>query len=356
MFANVPVVALLVLFLAAAGVVWFAGIRLSETTEVLAERLGLGEALGGLVLLAIATNLPEIAIVVSAGLSGNADVALGNILGGIAIQTVVLSLIDVTVARRGQPLTTRAGSLVLALEGVTVMVMLALVLMGSQLPASLQVGGVSAVGIALLFAWIAGLWVVRSARGGLPWQLKTSGSDERGGDEGDGAAGRNDAGAGRSGVVRAAIVFGVAALATLIAGVVLERAGDVIAGDIGMEGVVFGATILAAATSLPELSTGIAAARDGEDQLAISDIFGGNSFLPVLFLPLAILSGGAVLPGAGAANLYLTSLGIVLTAVFVVGVVVHSRRRVLRMGVDSLVALLVYALGVVGLVAIQLLG
>jgi cation:H+ antiporter len=75
--------------------IWFAGIRLSETADILATHFGLGEALGGLILLAIVTNLPEIAITVSAALQHNLELAIGNILGGIAIQTVVLVVLDV---------------------------------------------------------------------------------------------------------------------------------------------------------------------------------------------------------------------------------------------------------------------
>src|SRR4051794_1236950 len=61
---------LLAIFVVAAGVIWIAGIQLSEQTDVLATRLHLGSALGGLILLALATNLPEIAIVGSAPPSG----------------------------------------------------------------------------------------------------------------------------------------------------------------------------------------------------------------------------------------------------------------------------------------------
>src|SRR6478672_13158598 len=91
---NLPLIALLAVFVASGGAIWVAGVQLSRQTDVLSTRLGLGAALGGLILLAIATNLPEIAIVSSAALAGNVDVAVGNILGGIAIQTVVLVALD----------------------------------------------------------------------------------------------------------------------------------------------------------------------------------------------------------------------------------------------------------------------
>jgi cation:H+ antiporter len=151
---------------------------------------------------------------------------------------------------------------------------------------------------------------------------------------------------------RSAIVFGVAALLTLAAGVVLERSGEAIAGDIGLTGVLFGATVLAAATSLPEVSTGLTSVKNGDYQLAVSDIFGGNAFLPVLFLLATLLSGKAVLPHAQNTDIYLTALGMLLTIVYVVGLVFRPARRRARMGVDSIVVLALYAVGVAGLFAV----
>ena len=127
---------LLVVFVAAAAAIWVAGVQLSNQTDVLSTRLHLGSALGGLILLAVATNLPELAITVSAALSGNIGVAVGNILGGIALQTVVLVALDAFGVKGKRPLTYRAASLVLVLEALLVVAILAVVIAGSRLPSS----------------------------------------------------------------------------------------------------------------------------------------------------------------------------------------------------------------------------
>jgi len=110
--------------------------------------------------------------------------------------------------------------------------------------------------------------------------------------------------------------------------------------------------VLAAATALPELSTGIASVKLADYQLAVSDIFGGNAFLPVLFLLANLLSGSAVLPQAQRTDIYLTALGIVLTVVYGWGLITRPHRQLLRMGMDSLTVLVLYAAGIAGLIAV----
>lgn len=68
---------LLAIFVVAAIAIWIAGIHLSDTTDILASRFGLGEAMGGMIILAIVTNLPEIAIVVSASAQHKVGIAVG---------------------------------------------------------------------------------------------------------------------------------------------------------------------------------------------------------------------------------------------------------------------------------------
>jgi cation:H+ antiporter len=90
----------------------------------------------------------------------------------------------------------------------------------------------------------------------------------------------------------------------------------------------------------------------GDYNLAVSDIFGGNAFLPVLFLMTSVLSGSAVLPEAQSTDIYLAALGILLTVVYMVGLVFRPARSVLGIGIDSLVVLVLYLIGIAGLVAI----
>src|SRR6266581_4475267 len=347
MLTSFPLLVLLPIFAVGAAAVWLAGTQLSNMTDVISSRFGLGEALGGIIILAIATNLPEIAIVASASLTHHTGIAIGNILGGIAIQTVVLVILDGFGLRRKGALTYEAASLQLVLEGVLVISVLVISIMGKQLPASLIFLNLAPGDLLIAALWLVGLWLIGKARKDLPWQEKgrapnTSRPTQR----------PHQEKADRSSTARVLLVFTLAALITLAAGVVLEESGSAIADHVGLSGVLFGSTILAAATSLPEVSTGLASVNIGDYQLAVSDIFGGNAFLPVLFLPATLLSGQSVLPQAKNTDIYLASLGVLLTAVYIYGLIFRPKRQFLSLGIDSQVVLVLYIVGTVGLFTI----
>ncbi len=364
--ASLPLWLLLAIFVASAGVIWGAGIVLSETTDVLDARLHLGSAFGGLIVLAVATNLPEVAITVSAALAGNVDVAVGNILGGIAIQTVVIAVLDLLGKRASdaKPLTYRAASLTLVLEALAVVAVLTVVVAGSQLPPNLLVARMTPDVILIAMLWVVGLLLVQRAGRGLPWHQEGEAPDATPHPQGHRTRHRSDPQAAEASrtvttrdphhrsTSRTAALFAAAAAATLGAGVTLEKSGEAASAQVGLTGVLFGATVLALATSLPEISTGLQAVRQGDDNLAISDIFGGNAFLPVLFLVATVISGRSILPRAHASDIYLTALAALLTLVYAVGLIFRPQRRVLGMGVDSLIVSVLYLVGLGGLIAI----
>ncbi|HET8525301.1 MAG TPA: sodium:calcium antiporter, partial [Actinomycetota bacterium] len=126
--------ALVAVFLVGGVVTWIAGVFLSDATEVVDDRFDLGEALGGLILLGIAGTLPEIAITVSAALAGHLGLATGNLLGGIAMQTLVLVLLDAT-SRSKTPLTSLSMVLEPIIEAIFVILLVTMALLGPLLPA-----------------------------------------------------------------------------------------------------------------------------------------------------------------------------------------------------------------------------
>jgi cation:H+ antiporter len=353
MSASISLPFLFLVFAGCAAAVWFAGITLSDITDILATRFGFGEAFGGLIVLALVTNLPEIAITVSAALHHNLEIAIGNILGGIAIQTVVLVVLDEFGLGKSDPLTYRAASLVLVLEGLMVITVLTLVVIGNQFAASVIYFGVSPVDVTIAVVWIGGIYVIGKARTNLPWHEQGAAPGSQKEPRGHGIQKKFEA-ATKKGLrtPRLIAVFIFCSVVTLVAGVGLEVSGEGIAQHVGMTGVIFGATILAAATALPEISTGLASMKLRDYQMAMSDIFGGNAFLPVLFLVATTLSGKSVLPQAQRTDIYLTGLAILLTVIYICGLIFRPRKQILRMGIDSFIVSLVYLLGLLGLFAI----
>jgi cation:H+ antiporter len=339
---------LLLIFLAAAGATWAAGITLSKATDALDARWGLGDELGGLILLSVAGTLPELAITISAAAQGNLGLAAGNLIGGIAIQTMVLLLCDFAVGPQ-RPLTYLVGRLTPVLEGLLVIILVAGVEMGALLkPTTAIAGRVSPASLGIVVIWVLGLYLINRASKDPRWKVEMPGAqpgrrrrDKRHPEQPHPYAGAS--------TTRVALIFGFACAVTLAAGVLLEVTGNDLANRLGVNGVIFGATVLAFATALPEISSGIAAVRLGDHALAMGDIFGGNAFQVCLFLVADLIAGKPVLPSSGNQNAWLAALGVALTAVYGFGVISRPEHCRFRLGPDSIFALVLFGLGVAGL-------
>ena len=339
---------LVAVFVVAATATWVAGNALSKTTDALDFRLNLGEELGGLLLLSVAGSLPELAITVSAAASGNLGLAAGNLIGGIAVQTMVLVVCDVAVGRE-RPLTFLVGALSPVLEGMLVVLVVSGVLMGSLLKPSTAIAGVvSPASIGIVVVWTFGVYVINKVRKSPRWHVTMEGSHRGRRHHRDPVPDHPHPFVSRS-TTQVATIFGGACAVTLAAGVVLEMSGNTLADRAGVNGVIFGATVLAGATALPEISSGIAAISLGDNALALGDIFGGNAFQLCLFLVADLVAGTPVLPKAGNLNAWLASLGVGLTAIYAMGVIIRPLHCRIRLGPDSILAIVVFAVGIAGL-------
>lgn len=324
------------IFIAAAASVWWAGTRVTRYADAIAEMTGLGEALIGLLLLAGITSLPEIAVSVTAAASGVAGLAVSNILGGVALQVVIIAIGDALL--RGHAMTFKVASPVILLQAVFCSLLLCIV------AAAVLVGDVAVIGVglwstAIFLAGIFMLWLISRYKSSQTWRPDPEPQHEKGEQEGKPETLR-----------RAALLTGGAGAIILVAGFLLAKTGEAVAGQTGISENFVGATLVGVATSLPEISTVVAAVRLKRYMMAFSDIFGTNVFdVMLIFLIDLVYPGSAVINEQGSFAAFGAILGTVVTLIYVAGLIERRNKTWMRLGIDSWAVVVIYLCGVGGL-------
>jgi cation:H+ antiporter len=146
--------------------------------------------------------------------------------------------------------------------------------------------------------------------------------------------------------VAPALVFLVTGIVVVIAGALLARDGETIADRTGLGQGWVGAILVAAATSLPEIVTDIAAVRQQNSSLAIGDLF-GSSMANMLILGIAdLMTRGAHLLTQVAVNQAVVGvLAMALTAVAVAGILAGEGFTLLGVGWAPITIAVGYVLG-----------
>jgi cation:H+ antiporter len=334
----------LLAFAAAATAVWFAGARLTGYADAISRVTGAGQAVVGIVLLAGITSLPEIGVTATASIGGDAQLAVNNLFGSIALQVALLAIVDLVIGR--DALTAVVPDPMVMLEG-TLNVILISFAAGAMVVGDVPFFGVGLWAWGCLFGYIACIWVLSKAQGKRPWLAAHGGEVDR---TLIGQQQEREEATGDIGDSLRTLLLKTAAVAAviLVAGFVLARSGDAIAQASGLGQSFVGFVLVAFATSLPELSTALTAARRGLYTMAISDILGTNIINVALLFLVDLLDAAPepVIDRMGDFAIFGALLAVVLTAIFLAGLAERRDKSILRMGVDSLLVLVAYAGGV----------
>jgi cation:H+ antiporter len=328
MMQGWPVWASAATFLAAAALVWVAGTRIAHYADAIAAATGIGRAVLGMLLLGGVTSLPELAVASTAALAGHPALSVNDVLGSAAINVLIIALADALIGR--DAITSMLPSPRVMLQGVLGIVLLAIAA-AATVSVPLPFLGASAWTWLLLVAYLACAWTLSRSRSAEAWKPARPAAEAKDDSRDDGE-------------LRPLILKSAAAgAAVLVGGFFLTKSGEVLAAQTGLGTNFFGAVGLAAATSLPEVSTVTAAVRLGRYEMALSDIFGTNLFnVVILFVADLLYAGGPVLAEVGAFAGVGALLAIVLSALYLAGMLERRDRTVLRMGVDSIAAIGVY--------------
>lgn len=244
----------------------------------IATRLGIAPVIIGLTVVAFGTSAPELAVSVSAGFSGQGEVAFGNVAGSNIVNILLILggsavvgtlVVSQRIIRLDIPL----------LIGVTVV---ALVLALDNEIGRLD-GAVLFAGI-IAYTW----WLIRTGRNERREVLD---------DHADAVDGVEVEVIDKPLPVQVGVV--VLGLAILVAGsqFLVGSATD-IAADLGVSDLVIGLTVVAVGTSLPELATSLLASYRGQRDIAVGNVVGSNLFNLMCVLGLTGLVSPDAVPVA----------------------------------------------------------
>ncbi len=270
----------IILLLTGLALIIFGADFLVDGSSAIARKAGISEFVIGLTIVGFGTSCPELVVSLTGALQGNADISVGNVVGGM---TAVIAPVAVTRSnsRRDIPIALLVTVLFVAL-GMT----------GQQI--SRWEG--------ILFLLVFAAYMVYCFK------------SDTGAQEEAGAKVKS---------LGLAIVLVLAGLAGLIfGGQLFVNNATAIARAVGVSDKFIAITLLAGGTSFPELATCIVAAAKKKDQLALGNVLGSN-----VFNILLILGASSVVTPLSTLALTWVDLGVLLGSAVMIWLWTYTGRR-----------------------------
>lgn len=258
---------------------------LVEGSSSIAKRFGISEFVIGLTIVGIGTSSPEMVVSFLSALKGNADMAIGNIVGSNIFNTMMILGITALIA----PLAITRSNLKRDIP-LNIAVTILLIILGMN--ATLfgtgkadELGRLDGILMLLIFVWY--LWI----------SFKNDRSDEE-----------TDESNSVSRTILISVIMVIGGLAALIFGgrLFVDSATE-LAKMFGVSDKFIAITVMAAGTSMPELATCVVAALKGRGQLALGNVLGSN-----ISNILLILGGAALINPLSFEGMTTVDLGAVL--------------------------------------------
>lgn len=262
-------------FVICAGLILFSGKRVAKYGDIIAEKTGLGGLWIGVVLVAIATSLPEIFTGIgSVVFIGAPDLTIGNLFGANTYNLFNIALLDFL--NKGGPLLSQVslGQLLTAgLSLVPLLIACAGIFLSLKLP-QFSFTNISLYSFLILAAYMISVRIIFRFEKNQRKEL----NEERNG--GESLVKYNGIS-----LKKAFIFYGLFACLIAVAGIWLAYIGEELSGVLGLGQNFIGSLFLGFATTLPEIAVSIAALRLGAKEMAVANMLGSNLFnMAIIFI------------------------------------------------------------------------
>ncbi len=269
-----------------------------------AKLLKIPSVIIGLTVAAMGTSAPEAAVSISAGLAGNSDIALSNVVGSNMFNLLVVVGVSAVIC----PMVTEDSILKRDIWwslGATAALFVAM----------LDMKITRTEGILLLCGIIT--YIVILVRSAL--KNRTQGEEVK-----------------TMSPVKSVLCIIGGLAAVVIGGDLVVDNAVLIAKAIGMSETFIGLTIVAMGTSLPELVTSIVAAKKGDSGLALGNVVGSN-----IFNFMFIVGAASAITPINASGILLIDVAIIAVSTMVVYVFCRTGKKTTRL--EGLACLAIYA-------------
>lgn len=315
-----------IVFLVSAVSVIFLGIRLAVYGDALASLTGWGRLFVGSVLVALATSLPELSTNISAVRLDppNPSLAVGNVMGANMLNMFNMSLVALIFGGKRflQQVAPQQGylaALAVLLTGLAV-------LFGAiKMDISLWQIGLSS--LILIVVFVVGMRVVYVTK---PPEQESNG----------------EADTGTMTLKRAWVLFLFVCVGVVIAGFFLAWSADQIAEISGWASSTLGILAVSFVTTMPEMSSAIAAARIGAADLGVAGLFGSNAFnVTILFFADPFYRDGVLSSQTEPAHLIAGGMAVGLMLVVLALILARNRLKAPLVAAVLVLVMLAYVAG-----------
>lgn len=323
-------------FLCATLVVGWFGIQMTKTARDLAHETGMGEVLMGALFIGASTSLSGITTSVTAAMSGYAELAVSNSLGGIAAQTAFLAIADI--AYRRANLEHAAASAENLFMTTLLMTLLSIHLMGIAVP-NLSIWVIHPATLLLIAVYLLGIHLLSRTHKMPMWLPRKTHDTPIEEHKSIKRMSKDLAGLWGRFLIYSVIVASAGWLLSQLAVPLVQRTG--------LSYGVVGGVLTAVSTSIPELVVAVTAVRMGALNLAVGDIIGGNAF-DTLFIAASDIAynEGPIYAAVSSTEVFWLANSLLMTGTLLMGLVYRQRYGPGNIGLESTVLLLLYFGGI----------
>jgi len=333
---------LLGLLLLLAGVIIFAGTFLAKFADDLGEHLNLGRSLTGMLLLASATSLPELAVdsfAVQLPVEQSAsathtdsppDLAVGDIMGSCLFNLLILAVLDLCSQTRGRMFSrvdaAHALSAAVSVFMICIVSLFIIIDVSWPLPRIgpgsflLLAGYLGCVRLIYVDHKVSQVVITEELMPEIHYTFRTA-------------------------------LMGYLAMTAIILATApaLASTADQLAIQTGLGRTFVGTVFVAVATSLPEVSTTYQAVRMGAYDLAIGNIFGSNAFNLLILGVIDVFYSGHLLNDVENKHVITALCVVLMTSAATMGLLYRAEKRYWIIEPDAALILLI-GLSALGLV------